>query len=288
MFKISKQISLILLSGVLCSSGNLYASAKAEKQGVAISQQTTTLKGNVQDAMGPIIGASVVVKGTTNGMITDMDGNFTLEVKKGDIIQISYVGYLTQEIKYNGEPVLNITLKDDTQKLEEIVVVGYGTQKKVNLTGSVANVDSKLMESRPMTSVSAGLQGLLPGVTVTQRSGQPGSDNGTIRVRGTGTFNNANPMVIVDGVEASMNDLDPNDIQSVSVLKDAASSAIYGSKAANGVILVTTKRGKAGKASINYSANFGWQSPTELPEYVTSAQYATLTNEARADAGKTP
>ena len=129
MFKISKQISLILLSGVLCSSGNLYASAKAEKQGVAISQQTTTLKGNVQDAMGPIIGASVVVKGTTNGMITDMDGNFTLEVKKGDIIQISYVGYLTQEIKYNGEPVLNITLKDDTQKLEEIVVVGYGTEE---------------------------------------------------------------------------------------------------------------------------------------------------------------
>ena len=257
----------------------------------AIHQQQQTVSGVVMDQKfnEPIIGANVVVKGTTNGTITDIDGKFTLPVSSpNDIILISYIGYLPFEIKASEVKGSKIFLKDDTQKLEEIVVVGYGTQKKVNLTGSVANVDSKLMESRPMTSVSAGLQGLLPGVTVTQRSGQPGSDNGTIRVRGTGTFNNANPMVIVDGVEASMNDLDPNDIQSVSVLKDAASSAIYGSKAANGVILVTTKRGKAGKASINYSANFGWQSPTELPEYVSSSQYASLTNEARAYAGKAP
>ncbi|MDD4418660.1 MAG: TonB-dependent receptor [Bacteroides graminisolvens] len=256
-----------------------------------IQQQQKTISAVVMDPKlnEPIIGANVVIKGTTNGTITDMDGKFTLTSSSpNDVILISYMGYIPLEIKTSDIKDSKIFLKDDTQKLEEIVVVGYGTQKKVNLTGSVANVDSKLMESRPMTSVSAGLQGLLPGVTVTQRSGQPGSDNGTIRVRGTGTFNNANPMVIVDGVEASMNDLDPNDIQSVSVLKDAASSAIYGSKAANGVILVTTKRGKAGKASINYSANFGWQSPTELPEYVTSAQYATLTNEARAYAGKTP
>lgn len=288
MLKIVRPVSFMLLSAALCSNGTMYAANGATTPKVDISQQQASLKGTVQDALGPVTGASVVVKGTTNGTVTDMDGNFVLNVKKGDILQISFIGFLTQNIKYMGEPSLTIVLKDDTQKLDEVVVVGFGTQKKVNLTGSVANVDSKLIESRPITSVSAGLQGLLPGVTVTQKSGQPGSDNGTIRVRGTGTFNNADPMVIVDGVEASMNDIDANDIQSISVLKDAASSAIYGSKAANGVILVTTKRGKAGKATVSYAANFGWQSPTQLPEYVNSADYAMLTNEARAYNKKVP
>ena len=249
-------------------------------------QQSGTCKGVVKDAAGEaIIGASVVVKGSTNGTITDFDGNFELsDVKKGAVLQVSYVGYITQEVKYNGQ-ALNVVLKEDNMNLEEVVVVGYGTQKKANLTGSVANVNNKLIESRPITSVSAGLQGLLPGVTVTQRSGQPGADTGTIRVRGTGTFNAADPMVIVDGVESTMNDIDANDIESISVLKDAASSAIYGSKAANGVILITTKRGKAGQSQVNYSGLFGWQSATELPEYATSAEYAELTNLALKNNG---
>ena len=252
-------------------------------------QKGKTVSGIVTDRSGmPIIGANVFEKGTSNGVITDMDGKYTLSVGDNAVLVISYIGYVNQEIKPSGQTFLSTELMEDTQKLDEVIVVGFGTQKKVNLTGAVANVDSKLIQDRPITSVSAGLQGLLPGVTVSQRSGQPGMDNGTIRIRGVGTFNNADPMVIVDGVESSMNNIDPNDIENISVLKDAASAAIYGSKAANGVILITTKRGKMGKASISYAANFGWQSPTELPEYCNSADYAILTNEARKYAGKAP
>lgn len=252
-------------------------------------QQILHITGTVRDARGEVIpGANIAVKGSTNGVISDVNGTFSIDVSPADILQVSYVGYATQLIPVKGKNILNITLVEDTQFIDEVVVVGYGTQKKANLTGAVASVDSKLIKDRPITSVSAGLQGLLPGVTVTQRSGQPGMDNGTIRIRGIGTFNNADPMVIVDGVESSMNHIDPNDIENISVLKDAASAAIYGSKAANGVVLITTKRGKSGKASISYAANFGWQSPTELPEYCNSADYAILTNEARAYAGKGP
>ena len=283
MVKNLKTVSLMLLLMGAPFAANAVNPSVANVNAV---QQNGTCKGVVKDAAGEaIIGASVVVKGTTNGSITDFDGNFELSgVKNGAILQVSYVGYITQEVKYNGQ-ALNVILKEDNMNLEEVVVVGYGTQKKANLTGSVANVNNKLIESRPITSVSAGLQGLLPGVTVTQRSGQPGADNGTIRVRGTGTFNAADPMVIVDGVESTMNDIDANDIESISVLKDAASSAIYGSKAANGVILITTKRGKAGQSQVNYSGLFGWQSATELPEYATSAEYAELTNLALKNNG---
>jgi len=286
MVKNLKTVSLMLLLMGAPFAANAASPSVANVNAV---QQDGTCKGVVKDAAGEaIIGASVVVKGTTNGSITDFDGNFELSgVKKGAILQVSYVGYITQEVKYNGQ-ALNVILKEDNMNLEEVVVVGYGTQKKANLTGSVANVNNKLIESRPITSVSAGLQGLLPGVTVTQRSGQPGADTGTIRVRGTGTFNAADPMVIVDGVESTMNDIDANDIESISVLKDAASAAIYGSKAANGVILITTKRGKAGQSQVNYSGLFGWQSATELPEYATSAQYAELTNLALKNNGLAP
>lgn len=167
-------------------------------------------------------------------------------------------------------------LKEDAQQLDDVVVVGYGTQKKVNLTGSVATVDSKLLESRPVTNVSSGLAGLLPGVYINQQSGLPGNDSAIIRVRGVGTLNNSNPMVIVDGVESTMNEINPNDIASISVLKDAASAAIYGSKAANGVILITTKSGKKDTFSVTYSTNVGYQAPTKLPEYMDSAEYASL------------
>ena len=287
MLKRFKSVGLLLaMGGGISIIPNPLSAAEVAS---AIVQQTGTCKGIVKDATGEaIIGASVLVKGSTNGTITDFDGNFELsDVKKGSVLVISYIGYVTQEVKYTGQPI-QVSLKEDNMNLEEVVVVGYGTQKKTNLTGSVANVNNKLIESRPITSVSAGLQGLLPGVTVTQRSGQPGSDNGTIRVRGTGTFNVADPMVIVDGVESTMNDIDANDIESISVLKDAASSAIYGSKAANGVILITTKRGKAGQSVVNYSGMFGWQSATELPEYCTSAEYAKLTNRALQNNGYSP
>ncbi len=279
------QLAAMLFFSFFLCAGN-YAWAGKRTVGTSTEQQTGTCTGVVKDATGEtIIGASVLVKSLATGASTDLDGKFSIEnVPVGSVLVISFIGYQSQEVTWDGSP-LTIVLKTDNLNLEEVVVVGYGTQKKLNLTGSVANVNKKLIEARPITSVSAGLQGLLPGVTVTQRSGQPGSDNGTIRVRGTGTFNVADPMVIVDGVESTMNDIDANDIESISVLKDAASSAIYGSKAANGVILITTKRGKTGKAVVNYSGNFGWQSATELPEYCSSAEYARLTNQARINAG---
>lgn len=174
----------------------------------------------VNDATGPVIGANVVVKGTTNGVITGMDGDFTLDVKSGDILQISYIGYKTQEIPVKNQREFNILLKEDSEVLEDVVVVGYGTQKKANLTGSVAQVDNKTLESRPIQNLSTGIQGLMPGVTVISGGGAPGQDNGTIRVRGVGTLNSADPYILVDGIETStMNEIDPNDVESISVLK---------------------------------------------------------------------
>ena len=243
---------------------------------------TLFCKGLVKDATGEsVIGASVVVKGTTNGTITDFDGNFSLDgIKKGDVIVISYVGYQTQEIKWNGSP-LNVILKEDSKTLSEVVVVGYGTQKKANLSGSVAMVDSKELENRPIQNVSSGLQGLMPGVAITGTNGAPGQDAGKIRVRGIGTLNEAGPYILVDGIETgTLSAVDPNDIESISVLKDAASAAIYGSKAANGVVLITTKRGKTGQTKISYSGYLSFQNATNMIERMGSYEYASLLNQA--------
>ena len=253
------------------------------------TQQTIRIKGVVNDATGPVIGANVVVKGTTNGVITGMDGDFTLDVKSGDILQISYIGYKTQEIPVKNQREFNILLKEDSEVLEDVVVVGYGTQKKANLTGSVAQVDNKTLESRPIQNLSTGIQGLMPGVTVTSGGGAPGQDNGTIRVRGVGTLNSADPYILVDGIETStMNEIDPNDVESISVLKDAASAAIYGSKASNGVILITTKRGKTGKPRISYNGYVGIQSPAKLIERMGSYDYARLYSKVMEEEGLTP
>lgn len=278
----------LISAALILSLGSFPVMAQKSSPDVSVSQQKQkTVSGTVVDQSGPIVGASIVVKGTNYGVVTDLDGNFTISMPVNGTLQISSVGYASKDVKPNGNTI-NVTLSEDQVGLDEMVVVGFGTQKKANLTGSVANVDNKLFENRPITNVSAGLQGLLPGVTVTQRSGQPGADTGTIRVRGTGTLNVSDPMVIVDGVESTMNDIDANDIESISVLKDAASAAIYGSKAANGVILITTKHGKAGKGSVTYAMNVGWQSATNIPEYCTSAEYARLTNQARINNGLDP
>lgn len=247
-------------------------------------------KGVVKDAQGEtIIGASVVVKGTTNGTITGFDGDFTLEsAKKGDILEISFVGYVSQEVKWNGEP-LKITLKEDTKTLDEVVVVGYGVQKKANLSGSVASVDKEQLQNRPIQNVSSGLQGLMPGVIITGTNGAPGMDSGSIRVRGTGTLNTASPYILIDGVESeTMSSIDPNDIESISVLKDAASAAIYGSKAANGVILITTKRGSTGKPKISYSGYVSFQNATNMIDRLSSYEYASMYNQALQAEGKAP
>ena len=280
MVKNLKTVSLMLLLMVAP-----FVAANAASPSVAAVnavQQNSVAKGNVKDAAGePVIGASVVVKGTTNGTITDFDGNFELSgVSKGATLEVSFVGYATQEITFNGQAI-NVVLKEDNEMLDELVVVGYGVQKKANLTGSVASINAEALESRAVASVSAAMAGTMPGVTSIQTSGAPGAQSGSITIRGKNSINAASPLVIVDGVPGSMNNIDPQDIESISVLKDAASAAIYGVQAANGVILITTKKGKAGqKARINYSGLVSWASPTATLNFLDAAGYAELYNEA--------
>lgn len=251
----------------------------------------SNVTGVVVDASGvPLIGVNVLEKGTTNGTITDFDGKFTLNVSSPNAkLVISYIGYVSQEVSAPKNGELKVVLKEDTETLEEVVVVGYGTQKKANLSGSVSSVDSEQLQNRPIQNVSSGLQGLMPGVTITGTNGAPGMDSGNIRVRGTGTLNSASPYILIDGVESeAMGDLDPNDIASISVLKDAASAAIYGSKAANGVILITTKRGSTGKPKISYSGYISFQNTTETIDRLSSYEYASMYNDALKSEDKAP
>lgn len=254
----------------------------------SVTQQQKTIKGVVKDAKGePIIGANVMVKGTTNGVITDLDGAFTLmRVPAGAIIQISYIGYQPKELKVGAQSKIECLLEEDAQALDEVVVVGYGTQKKANLTGAVSSVDfEEQAKSRPITTVSAALAGMSAGVQVMQNSGQPGSDGATIRIRGVGTLNNSAPLVIVDGMEGSMDNLNPQDIQSMSILKDAAACAIYGVRAANGVILITTKKGK-GRVNVSYSGRVSYAQPTRIIDLVSNyADYMELINESCTNVG---
>ena len=242
--------------------------------------------GVVIDSAGePVIGAGVVIEGSTNRTITDVDGRWELVVPSTTTkIVISSLGYKEQVVAAGSASARTVTLHEDSQMLQETVVVGYGVQKKVNLTGAVAMVNSEEMNARPISSVASGLQGLLPGVTVVNSSSQPGQANTTIRVRGVGTIGNSNPLILIDGIEGDISSINPEDIESVSVLKDAASSAIYGARAANGVLLVTTKKLAAGKdavTKINFSAYAGIQTPTRLPEMCDAIEFMTLDNEAR-------
>ena len=241
---------------------------------ISITQQVETARGVVKDAQGEsVIGASVVVKGTTNGTITDFDGQFALSgVKKGDIIQVSFVGYQTQELAWQGKP-LNITLKDDTQALEEVVVVGFGSQKKADLTGAVSQVKmDEVLGDRPVINATAALQGTMPGLMVSGGS-SPGQSK-SFNIRGDLSINGGSPLVLIDNVEGDLSALNPDDIESVSVLKDAASAAIYGARAACGVILVTTKRPKNDtKFQFNYSFNQGWENSIGRPEQASLEDY---------------
>ena len=239
------------------------------------------ITGNVTDNNGePIIGASVVVNGTKNGTVTDIDGNFTLvSNSETPTLNISYVGFDTQNIKVRPGQTVKVTLKENAQSLEELVVVGYGSQKKVNVIGSIATVDSKSLEARSASDVSNMLTGQMSGVTITQTSGNPGQDGGTIRVRGVGSFGaTPSPLVLVDGMPGSLSDITPDEIENISVLKDASSAAIYGSRAANGVVLVTTKRGKEGRTKVSYNGSVGFSKAAELPEMAHSYEYAKFYN----------
>lgn len=257
---------------------------------VASPQQAKyTIKGVVEDQFGPIAGANVVEKGTTNGTITDMDGNFSLEVAPNSILVVSFIGYKEQLLPVNNQKTLTIKLAEDSQALEEVVVVGYGTQKKVNLSGSVTSVNvSEMAESRPLTNISTALAGTAPGVQITSSNNIP-SNNGDadIKVRGQGTLNNSSPLVIIDGVEGSLNSVSPQDVETVSVLKDAASSAIYGSRAANGVILITTKSGKSGKMKLDYTGYVSFQTLDKPYDVVSDyASYMEYLNEGMTNSNK--
>lgn len=281
----------IVLESVLPDKGLIY-SVVSEKS-IVISEKKNQLKpvakagvkqisGIVTDqSRQPVIGVNVVEKGTTNGVVTDLDGKYVIDIPENATLAFSYIGFMNQEIRVGKAPVVNILLHEDTQALDEVVVVGFGSQKKVNLTGSVSSVSAKDLAERPQPNVQNMLQGKVAGMQIVTNSGQPGRDSGAISIRGKGSFGaSANPLVLIDGVVGELSALAPDDIESISVLKDASSASIYGARAANGVILVTTKKGQSGKAQVTYSFNYGWQQATKLGDQIwDSATYMEMFNQ---------
>lgn len=286
MLKKTKLVSLLLLTGTFIVPGGAFAEAIPEKPSVSLSQQDGRVTCTVEDSFGPVIGASVIIKGTTSGNVTDMEGKVVLEnIKKGDVIQVSYIGYATEEIKYTGQSVLKIKLKEDSQALEEVVVVGYGTQKKANLTGAVAQVAGEVLENRPIANIGQGLQGVVPNLNVSTGGGAPGQSS-SFNIRGTTSLNGGSPLVLVDNVQMDANLVNPDDVASISVLKDAASAAIYGARAAYGVILITTKNGKKGqKPQVSLSASGYWQSPAVRVTNVNSMEFLNMKDLAYQNGG---
>lgn len=279
----------VLLVGALASLGLSYTTeALATSPNFAVNsvQQSKKVTGNVSDAEGPIIGASVVEKGNAgNGTVTDLDGNFSLNVKPGATIVITYIGYQKQEIVVGNQSNFNVTMKTDDKTLEEVVVVGYGVQKKKLVTGSTIEVKGDDIQKMNTTQVLGALQSQTPGVNIQAASGQPG-DGFKISIRGAGTNGNTAPLYIIDGVAGDINNLNPADIERIDVLKDAASCAIYGSAAANGVILVTTKQGKQGKIQVSYDANVGWANVYRMPKMLTAKQYMEVMDQVRFNSGE--
>jgi len=281
---------LKITSNCLTTAAVLLAIFLLQFSPTAALAQEINISGQVRDAKDPLPGVVVKVQNSNAGTSTDKNGRFSIKAPANATLIFSSVGYKPLTVTVNSQTIINVTLLADAKDLSEVVVVGYGTQKKVNLTGSVATVSGDDLIKRPVVSPAAMLQGTMPGVQVTQSTGEPGNEGVSIRIRGNGTFSGAgsDPLVLVDGVPGSLNDLNPNNIDNISVLKDAASAAIYGSRAANGVVLVTTKQGKSGKMSIQYDANVGLYKPTKLFDLITnSAEYMTLYNEARINTGLT-
>ena len=272
------------LLALLFSAPSVFAETmKASEVSLAAVQQTKKITGTVVDNTGePVIGANVVVKGTTLGSITDMDGKFTIEdVPSNGTLQISYIGYKSIEMPIGSQSDFKITLQEDSERLDDVVVVGYGVQKKVTVTGSVASLKGEELKASPTTNLTNGMVGRMPGVIGFQTADEPGGGGTTIRIRGTNSLGSNDPLVVIDGVpdrDGGMNRLNPTEIESISVLKDA-SAAIYGARAANGVVLITTKRGKEGKPVISFNASAGFSKPTRIPEMTNSYEYGTMLNE---------
>ena len=279
-----------LLMGA-CSLLGMYSpvSASAGTSVQAVQQSTKKITGTVSDLQGPVIGASVVEKGTSNGAVTDFDGNFTLNVKPGATLVISYVGYTTKEIAIGNQSTFNVTLEEDNNSLDEVVVVGYGTMKKSDISGSVATINKEQMERKVPVNIAQALQGAAAGVMVTNQDGAPGTKS-AIRIRGIGTINgDASPLYVVDGVQVGTNAdfVNPADIESIEILKDASATAIYGSAGANGVIMVTTKHGQKGKMNINITGDWGFQTLPYKLETLKGDDYARSIRESKANDGQT-
>ena len=254
--------------------------------------QNIQVKGTVVSGTDnePLPGVNVVLKGNTGtGTITDIDGVFSLSVPSDAVLTVSYIGFVTQDVPVNGQSLLKVVLKEDNETLDEVVVIGYGVQKKSVVTASIASVSSEDLGFTSPVRVDNALKGLAAGVQVSTQNGQPGSA-AKIRIRGTGIINNSDPLYIVDGmpIGGGIDNINPADIASIEVLKDAASAAVYGARAANGVVLVTTKKGTIGKARVTYDFSYGWQSPWRQRKMLNASQYATLMNEAADYAGQDP
>lgn len=248
------------------------------------------ISGTVKDTKGEsIIGANVSVKGTTTGVITDLDGRFSLEAPENGILSVSFIGYTGEDISINGKQNFTIILSEDVKTLDEVVVVGYGVQKKSVVTAAISSAKAEDLVKTAPTRIENVLQGLVSGVSISRSSGQPG-DGARVRIRGIGTINNSDPLYIVDGmpIDGGIDYLNPSDIESVEVLKDAASAAIYGSRGANGVILVTTKKGSSGQATVNYNFSYGWQNPWKKRAVLDATEYAILMNEQNMNSGLPP
>lgn len=278
------KIWLLALALLAVHSGKAIGSDRPSES-TAVTQQTKgkVVKGVVLDSMGPVIGATVFVKGTQNGVSTSLEGEFTLTVPVGSTIVISFIGYENKEIVYKGESTLKIRLNENVTALEEVQVIAYGTTKKVTVTGALSSVKPDEIMKSPVGSIANALSGKVPGLSSVQTSGQPGADDAKIYVRGVGSLSEglSKPLMLVDGVERSFYQLDPNEVEDITVLKDASATAVFGVRGANGVVLVTTKRGREGKAKVSFSTSMALQLPTRIPDFANSYDYATTYNQAQ-------
>ncbi len=280
MFTWNSRRIIVLTATILLCLGNVFS-------------QDRTIKGTLKDAgeNTPLIGATIQIKGTTLGTVTDIDGSFELSVPpEADVLVFSYVGYFTQEVEIGDRTVFDILLTEDIQQLDEVVVIGYGTQKKSDLTGAIATVTGAELAKEAVAGIDQALQGRAAGVQVTQSSGRPGAPI-NVRIRGVGTVNNTEPLYVVDGIPMTSNDIlaiSPNDIESMAILKDASATAIYGSRAANGVVMITTKRGESGRIKVNFSAYYGISSMYKVPDLLNTDQYVALADSMYAAADLVP
>lgn len=281
--KVAQIASICCLLVFFCSFQSFANTVSANSAMISEQNADKLIQGTVLDSKGePLVGASIMVKGTSIGTNADADGHFSLNAPEGAILLAQFMGYVDTEVKIGKQNTYNIVMSEDQEYLDEVVVVGYGTIKKANLTGSVSAVNfDENLTSRPVLNIANSLTGMSSGLSIRQTASTPGAENYSVLIRGMGTMNNASPLVIVDGVPGAINDVNPSDVESVSVLKDAASAAIYGSRAANGVILINTKRGKEGKFEVNYNGYVGRESAAKEIDFISDmATHVELVNEA--------